>query len=210
VILTGGDPLMLSPRRLGALLREIEAISHVAVVRLHSRVPLADPARITTSLVRALAIEKPLYLAVHCNHARELSDAARVACLRLSRAGIALFGQTVLLKGVNDRAETLGALFRAMLASRIKPYYLHHADLAPGTAHFRTSIEHGQALMRELRGRLSGLALPTYVLDIPDGHGKVPIGPDYLSIGPGGGHLVRDPDGADHPYPPPAKPRVAP
>ena len=208
VILTGGDPLMLAPRRLAALIRAIEAIPHVSVIRVHSRVPVADPSRITPALVRALSAEKALYLAIHCNHPRELSETARSACLRLSKAGIALFGQTVLLKGVNDQAETLDALFRAMLAARIKPYYLHQVDLAPGTAQFRTTIEEGQTLVRALRGRLSGLALPTYVLDIPDGHGKVPIGPEYLSPGPRGTWEIRDPGGGNHLYPPP-KPHVA-
>lgn len=203
VILTGGDPLMLAPRRLAALLQALDEIPHVAVIRVHSRVPVADPTRITPALVKALVTQKPLFLAIHCNHPRELSEAARAACQRLAKSGIALFGQTVLLKGVNDQAETLEALFRAMLAARIKPYYLHQADLAPGTGHFRTTIEAGQALMRRLRGRLSGLALPTYVLDIPDGHGKVPVGPDYLSVGTDGTREIRDPNGHLHRYPPP-------
>jgi len=208
VILTGGDPLMLAPRRLASLIRAIEAIPHVSVIRVHSRVPVADPARISPALVKALAAKKALYLAIHCNHPRELGEAAKAACLKLGKAGIALFGQTVLLKGINDQAETLDGLFRAMLAARIKPYYLHQADLAPGTSHFRTTIEEGQALMRALRGRLTGLALPTYVLDIPDGYGKVPVGPEYLSSGPGGPKELRDPRGEIHPYPPP-KPYVA-
>jgi lysine 2,3-aminomutase len=200
VILTGGDPLMLSARRLRAILRALAAIPHVQVIRIHSRVPVADPGRVTPALVRALRLAKPLYLAVHCNHPRELSAPARAACARLSGAGVPLFGQSVLLKGVNDRVETLEALFRAMLESRMKPYYLHHGDLAPGTGHFRTSIASGQALMRALRGRLSGLALPTYVLDIPGGHGKVPIGPDYLATDQAGGLVVQDPGGRRHVY----------
>jgi lysine 2,3-aminomutase len=110
-------------------------------------------------------------------------------------------GQTVLLAGVNDDAEVLGQLLRAMVETRIKPYYLHHGDLAPGTGHFRTSIEHGQAVMREMRGRISGLCQPTYVLDIPGGHGKVPIGPNYLSQDPDQGAIVEDPDGVAHRYP---------
>jgi lysine 2,3-aminomutase len=113
--------------------------------------------------------------------------------VRLQRAGIAMLGQTVLLRGVNDDVATLEALMREFVANRIKPYYLHHPDLAPGTSHFRVSIEEGQALMRALRGRVSGLAQPIYVLDIPDGHGKVPIGPSYLD-----GDGVIDPAGRRH------------
>ncbi|MGD9537996.1 MAG: lysine-2,3-aminomutase-like protein [Alphaproteobacteria bacterium] len=209
VILTGGDPLILSPRRLRAIIQALQAIPHVQVVRIHSRVPVADPSRITPALLRALDAEKALYLAIHCNHPRELNEAARDACLKLARAGIPLLGQSVLLKGVNDDAATLEALFRAMVAARVKPYYLHHADLAPGTAHFRTSIEAGRRLVRKLRGRLSGLAQPTYVLDIPDGHGKVPIGPEYLSFGPDGNAALTDPWGKQHAYPAPSKRRVA-
>jgi lysine 2,3-aminomutase len=179
------------------------------MIRIHSRVPVADPVRVTPALLRALDSEKALYLAVHCNHPRELNEAARAACIKLTRAGIPLLGQSVLLKGVNDDADTLEALFRAMLEVRIKPYYLHHADLAPGTAHFRTSIATGRRLMRKLRGRLSGLAQPSYVLDIPDGHGKVPIGPEYLSVEPDGRTALTDPWGERHAYPTPSKRRVA-
>ena len=121
-----------------------------------------------------------MYVALHANHPRELTDAARAACRRLIDAGIAMVSQSVLLKGVNDDADTLEALMRGFVEMRVKPYYLHHGDLAPGTAHLRTTIAEGQTLMRALRARLSGLALPTYVLDIPGAHGKVPIGPDYL------------------------------
>jgi len=124
---------------------------------------------------------KATYLAVHVNHPRELTAAARAACARFVDAGIPVLSQTVLLRGVNDDAATLEALMRALVEARIKPYYLHHADLAPGTAHLRTSIDDGQRLMRALRGRVSGLCQPTYVLDIPGGAGKVPIGPDYIS-----------------------------
>jgi lysine 2,3-aminomutase len=180
VILTGGDPLMLSPERIRAIVAALNAIPHVRTIRIHSRVPVADPARVTPELVAVLDGEKPIWIAVHCNHARELSPEARAACLRLAKSGIPLVGQTVLLKGVNDDAATLEALFRAMVESRIKPYYLHHLDAAPGTGHFRTSIAEGQALMRSLRGRVSGLCQPDYVLDIPGGHGKAPIGPTYL------------------------------
>jgi len=198
VILTGGDPLVLSPRRLGELLQRLGPIDHVKVVRLHTRVPAVDPGAITPELVEALATARQtLYVAVHANHPRELTTAARDACARLARAGIPLLGQTVLLKGVNDDAGTLAALFRAMVEARIKPYYLHHADLAPGTAHLRTTLAEGQALMRALRGQVSGLCQPTYVLDVPSGFGKVPVGPAYLTD-----EGVEDPSGGRHAYPP--------
>jgi lysine 2,3-aminomutase len=198
VILTGGDPFMLSPRRIGDVTRRLSAIAHVKVLRWHTRVPIADPARVSDALVAAVrATQQTVCVAVHANHARELTREARRACARLIDAGVPLFAQTVLLKGVNDDVDTLESLMRALVEARIKPYYLHHADLAPGTGHFRTSIGEGQALMRALRGRLSGIAQPTYVLDIPGGRGKVPIGPSYLS--PDGGS-VSAPDGSIHDY----------
>jgi lysine 2,3-aminomutase len=206
VILSGGDPLVLSPRRLGEIVGALSAIEHVKVVRVHSRVPVADPARVTPALVRALRTSgKATYVVVHANHARELTSKARAACARLVDAGIPMLSQTVLLRGVNDDAATLGALMRALVECRIKPYYLHHGDLAPGTAHWRTGIDEGRALMRSLRGRLSGLCQPTYVLDIPGGWGKSPIGPDYLvriSAGDATHYQVEDFTGRRHAYPP--------
>jgi lysine 2,3-aminomutase len=180
VILSGGDPLVLSPRRLAAVMRRLRAIAHVKILRVHTRVPAVDPARITPALVRALkASGKTTYVVLHANHARELTPAARAACARLIDAGMPMLSQSVLLKGVNDDAETLGALMRALVECRIKPYYLHHLDRAPGTAHFRATLEHGQGLMRDLRARHSGLCQPAYVLDVP-GEGKVPVAPGYL------------------------------
>ncbi len=198
VILTGGDPLMLSPRRLGAILAAIEAIPHVELLRIHTRVPIADPARMA-ALAETLATEKPLWLVVHVNHARELTPAAIAGLRRVQRAGVPVLGQTVLLRGINDNAAVLEALFRAMLAARVKPYYLHQLDPAPGTARFHVPIAEGRALLAELRGRVTGLAWPTYVLDIPGGYGKVPIGPDYLEDA-----AVRDPWGGRHPLAGPA------
>ncbi len=198
VILTGGDPLMLSPRRIGEITRRLASVPHVRVLRWHSRVPVVDPERITTELTAALgSTDKAVYIGLHCNHARELTGAARGAIRRLRDAGLVLVSQSVLLRGINDDASTLEALFRGFVELGVKPYYLHHADLAPGTAHFRTSIAEGQALMQQLRGRLSGLCLPTYVLDIPGGHGKVPIGPDYVDTSAG---TVLDNDGREHRY----------
>jgi lysine 2,3-aminomutase len=182
VILTGGDPLMLSPRRLADIMADLAAIDHVRIVRLHTRMPVADPARVSDEMVTALKVAgATTWVALHANHPRELTGNARAACARLVDAGIPMVSQSVLLRGVNDDAATLEALMRAFVECRIKPYYLHHGDLAPGTAHLRTTLEHGQQLMRALRGRVSGLCQPDYVLDIPGGHGKAPVGPNYLS-----------------------------
>jgi lysine 2,3-aminomutase len=181
VILTGGDPLMLSPRRLKQVMADLAGIDHVKIIRLHSRVPVADPARISEEMVQALKVQgATVWVALHANHASELTAAARAACARLVDAGIPMVSQSVLLAGVNDTAADLEALMRAFVECRIKPYYLHHGDLAPGTAHLRTTLAHGQALMRQLRGRVSGLCQPDYVLDIPGGAGKSPVGPTYL------------------------------
>ena len=199
VILTGGDPLVLSPRRVAEVTQRLSAVDTVKVLRWHTRVPAVDPGRITDSLAAALrSPAKAVYLALHANHPRELTPAVRAACARLIDAGIVMVSQTVLLRGVNDDPETLAALMRAFVECRVKPYYLHHPDPAPGTSRFRLSIAEGQAIVRQLRGRLSGLAQPTYVLDIPGGHGKVPVGPDYLSAA---GDAVADPSGALHDYP---------
>jgi lysine 2,3-aminomutase len=179
-------------------------IEHVKVIRFHTRVPVADPDRITAELVRAMKAKgKAVYLAVHVNHARELTPQARAACASIVDAGIPLLAQTVLLKGINDDEETLGELMRALVECRIKPYYLHHGDLAPGTSHFRQEIEHGQHLMRRLRGRWSGLCQPDYVLDIPGGHGKAPIGPSFIDRAEEQGrYWVEDFKGTRHLYPP--------
>ena len=182
VILTGGDPLMLSPRRLAEIMADLASIDHVRIIRLHTRVPVADPARVSDEMVAALRVKgAATWVALHANHASELTGKARAACDRLVDAGIPMVTQSVLLRGVNDTTEALEALMRAFVECRIKPYYLHHGDLAPGTAHLRTTLAHGQELMRGLRGRVSGLCQPEYVLDIPGGHGKSPVGPNYLT-----------------------------
>ncbi|HXX06622.1 MAG TPA: lysine-2,3-aminomutase-like protein [Pseudolabrys sp.] len=203
VILTGGDPLILSPRRLRSVTKSIADIGHVKITRIHTRMPVADPARITAELVRAIRVKgKTTYVAIHVNHPRELTEAVRAACARLADAGIPLLSQTVLLAGVNDTPEVMGELMRALVECRIKPYYLHHADLAPGTAHLRTDIAVGQKLMRNLRGRWSGLCQPTYVLDIPGGHGKSPIGPSYIDAKAAPDFVVEDFCGRQHFYSP--------
>ncbi len=205
VILTGGDPLVLSASALRAATDALAAINHVTIIRLHTRMPVVAPERITDEMVAALrAPGKTTYVALHANHPRELSPAARAACSRIVDAGIPMLSQTVLLRGVNDDVGTLSALMRAFVECRIKPYYLHHGDLAPGTGHLRTSVAAGQELMRQLRGRISGLCQPAYVLDIPGGAGKVPVGPTYISVadGPEQGYEVRAINGDSHVYPP--------
>lgn len=178
VIVTGGDPFMLSARRADALTRALDAIPHVKIIRWHTRMPVADPDRINNEFVAAIRSKsKAVYVAVHCNHPRELTPAVRAACARMIDAGIPLLSQSVLLSGVNDDIDTLDQLMRGFIEARIKPYYLHHADLAPGTSHFRTNVEQGQALVRELRDRVSGLAQPHYVIDIPGGVSKALASP---------------------------------
>jgi lysine 2,3-aminomutase len=208
VILTGGDPLMLSPRRLAEIMADLASIDHVKIVRLHTRVPVADSARVSDEIVAALKVKgAATWVALHANHASELTGKARAACARLIDAGIPMVSQSVLLRGVNDNAAALEALMRAFVECRIKPYYLHHGDLAPGTAHLRTTLAHGQELMRSLRGRVSGLCQPDYVLDIPGGHGKSPVGPNYLTADHSQARETRyriaDYCGDIHLYPPP-------
>ncbi|MCA0406513.1 MAG: lysine-2,3-aminomutase-like protein, partial [Proteobacteria bacterium] len=200
VIFTGGDPLMLSARRIAALGQRLAALSHIKLVRWHSRVPVVAPERITPALVKALRFAgKANYVSVHANHAREFSTEAAEALARLADGGIALLGQSVLLKGVNDTVDTLKGLFRTMAAHRITPAYLHHPDLAPGTGHFRLSIADGQALHGALRGQLSGHAIPDYVLDLPGGHGKVSIGSSNL-VETDNGYRLRDRKDQWHDY----------
>jgi lysine 2,3-aminomutase len=173
VILTGGDPLILSPRRLSGILRRLAGIAHVELLRIHTRAPIADPGIVTDELADALDIEAPLFIALHANHAIELTPAVTAAIVKLQRRGIPILGQTVLLAGVNDDEQTLGNLFRAMLRARIKPYYLHQLDPAPGTARFHVPVARGRQILANLRGTISGTALPTYILD--QASGKIPL-----------------------------------
>jgi lysine 2,3-aminomutase len=200
IILTGGDPFILSPRRIAEITTRLANIAHVKLVRWHTRVPVTDPDRVSDDLVAALhAPGATSWVAVHANHAREFSSEACAAIARLVDGGIPLVSQSVLLKGVNDNVETLEALMHAFVENRIKPYYLHHPDLAPGTSHFRMDIEDGLALMRALRARLSGLAMPTYMLDIPGGFGKVPLESTDVER-TAAGHRIRDARGQWHDY----------
>lgn len=199
VIFTGGDPLVLSARRLAAMLDRLEALGTLDVVRFHTRVPVVAPERVTGALAAALDRALPVWMVVHVNHPDEITGPAAAALRRLTRAGVPLLSQTVLLKGVNAEVEVLDRLFRALIRNRVKPYYLHHPDLAKGTGHFRVTLAEGQALMAALRGRLTGIAQPVYVLDIPGGYGKVPVGPGYLRRA-GEDWLVTDPQGVQHAY----------
>jgi lysine 2,3-aminomutase len=200
VIFTGGDPLILSPRRLKTIINKIADIPHVEVIRIHTRIPVVDSKRITPSLLNALKIKKALFILLHANHANEFTEQATNACRRIINAGIPMLGQSVLLKGINDNVEALKNLFRTFVKNRIKPHYLHHCDLAKGTSHFRSSLEKGQELLKELRGHISGLCQPTYVLDLPGGHGKVPINPYYIQKIKDQEYLLEDFQGNFHTY----------
>jgi lysine 2,3-aminomutase len=201
VILTGGDPFILSPRRVAEVTDRLAAIAHVKTIRWHTRVPVTDPGRITDEMVASLqSAGVATWVAVHANHPREFARQARGAIARLVEAGIPLVSQSVLLKGVNDDVETLEALMRGFVENGIKPYYLHHPDLAPGTSHFRLSLDEGMALVTRLRARLSGLAMPAYMLDIPGGFGKVPLNADHVAR-TDGGWRIRDMGGVWHDYP---------
>ncbi len=201
VILTGGDPLVLSARRLSVLMARLGRIPHVKVVRVHSRVPVVDPARIDADLVASLGGNgKAVYVAVHANHPDEFTPEARAAIARLQAGGVNLVSQSVLLRGVNDDVEVLTALMRGFVELGVMPYYLHHPDLAPGTRHFRLPIAEGQKLVAALRGRLSGLCQPTYVLDIPGGYGKADIGTAEIAAEGEGAYVVTDYRGGRHEY----------
>ena len=200
VILTGGDPFMLSPARARRLTEDIAAIPHVSIIRWHTRMPVADPARITPAFISAITdTDKAVYVSVHINHIRELSPETRSACARMAKAGIQLLSQSVLLRGVNDTVDALAELMQALVGARVKPYYLHHPDLAPGTGHFRLSLAEGQALYTKLRNRVSGLAVPRYVVDIPGGVSKANAAPADIVDTPGGKGLLGR-DGLIHPY----------
>ncbi len=180
VLLSGGDPLLIDDDKLESILSRLREIDHVELLRIHTRIPCALPRRITGHLVRVLAKFHPLYINIQFNHPAELTPEARAACALLADAGIPLGSQTVLLKGVNDRPEVMMELMRKLLASRVRPYYLHHPDPVKGTAHFRVPVEKGLAIMAHLRGNLSGIGIPYYMIDLPEGGGKIPLLPDYV------------------------------
>ncbi len=205
VILSGGDPLMLSDARLDALLGRLRGLGTLRRLRIHTRFPVTLPMRVDGALAATLARHRPLYVVTHFNHPRELTPEAATAVGHLVDAGLTVLNQTVLLAGVNDATETLAALFEGLLDLQVRPYYLHHPDLTVGTQHFRVSLDRGLALVRALRGRLTGLAWPTYVIDIPGGGGKVPV--DSAAVRPTetpGVWTLHSPLGGAHRYVDPA------
>ncbi|MDH3999187.1 MAG: KamA family radical SAM protein, partial [Desulfuromonadales bacterium] len=180
VILTGGDPLLLDDDTLEELLWRLHSIEHVEMIRIGSRVPVTLPQRITPQFCDLLKRFSPLYLNTHFNHPRELTKEAKRACALLADAGIVLGNQSVLLRGVNDDAETMAQLCRGLLRMRVRPYYLHHLDQAHGTAHFRVPVETGLEIISAMRGRVSGLGIPHYVVDPPGGQGKIALSTQNL------------------------------
>ncbi|NUN13309.1 MAG: KamA family radical SAM protein [Myxococcales bacterium] len=201
VILSGGDPWTLSDRQLKQLRIELEKISHLRLLRVHTRVPVVLPRRVTSDLVDALRGRLMVCVVMHFNHPREITNDAIVACQRLREGGFMLLNQTVLLRGVNDDETTLKTLMQELVYSLgAKPYYLHHCDKTRGIGHFRTTIEHGTTLMRSLRGHISGVCVPNYMLDLPGGDGKVPLGPSYVERHSGQEWGFRTYDGKTHTY----------
>ncbi len=180
VILSGGDPLLLTDDELEKMLIRLRNIPHLEIIRIHTRTPVTLPERITTQLCRMLKEHHPLYVNTQFNHPREITPSSVKACLRLISAGIPLGNQTVLLKGVNDTPEVMKELMQKLLVIRVRPYYLHQMDMVKGAGHFRTSIQKGLEIMTYLRGHISGMAIPTYVIDLPGGKGKVPLFPDQV------------------------------
>ncbi len=201
VLLSGGDPFLLSDARLKWILETVKAIPHVGVVRIGTRVPCVLPQRVTSGLIAVLKRFLPLYINLHFNHPDEITKDARIACLALLKSGCHLGSQTVLLKGVNDHPETVMRLVKTLIQTGIRPYYLLQADLTKGTGHFRTSIHEGLNILSYLRGRVSGLAIPQYVVDLPGGGGKVPLVPEYLVRKEGGDWIFRNPFGREYRYP---------
>ncbi len=200
VLFSGGDPLLLPDATLEEILEGLRRIPHLEIIRIGSRVPVTLPARITPELCALLGRFAPLYFNTHFNHPREITAESAAACARLAEAGIPLGNQTVLLQGVNDDPAVMAELLRGLLRIRVRPYYLHHMDLAQGTGHFRTRVETGLAIIEELRGQVSGLAIPHYVIDTPGGRGKVPLLPDYLRK-LGDRVVLRTPDGEELIFP---------
>jgi lysine 2,3-aminomutase len=180
VIISGGDPLAMATDRLVRVVRALRDVPSVETIRLATRVPVALPQRITSELLNALKPHHPLWVMTHFNHPKELTEASRLACRRLADAGFPVMNHTVLLRGVNDDAATLSTLFRGLVRERVRPYYLLQADPVRGTGHLRTPLATGVRIMGELQGRLSGIALPKFIVDTPGGMGKVPAGPDYV------------------------------
>jgi lysine 2,3-aminomutase len=205
VILSGGDPLLLSDDRLNDILKRIRSIPHVDVIRIHTRIPGVLPARVTAALAAMLGRFPPLYVNIQFNHPDELTPEAEAACKKLADAGIPLGSQTVLLKGINDDPPTMMRLMRILLKNRIRPYYLHHADPVAGTGHFRTGLAAGLCILRHLQGRISGMGIPRYMIDLPNGGGKAPVSPDYICRKTRGALVVENYQGDCFDYPIPSE-----
>ncbi|HEY4485822.1 MAG TPA: KamA family radical SAM protein [Nitrospiria bacterium] len=204
IILSGGDPLLLTDDHLERVLRELRAIGHIEILRIGSRVPGSLPSRITDSLCAMLKKYHPLYLNLHFNHPDELTPEVTAACGKLADAGIPLGSQTVLLRGINDDPQVMKQLMLKLLACRVKPYYLYQADLTQGTNHFRTSVEEGLAVIKAIQGHTSGMAVPHYVIDAPGGGGKIPVLPqDYLLSLDGDAAVLKNYEGRVFQYPQP-------
>ena len=200
VILSGGDPLVLSARRLKKIMEHLSSIEHVQRIRIHTRVPVAAPARVDAEMMTALATPKKTAAVIHINHPNELTQQVQDAVKMLQENGWEVLSQSVLLNGVNNDSDILRDLFEGLIQHDVKPYYLHHPDKANGTKHFRISIEEGKKIYTALRGTVSGYALPQYVLDIPGGYGKVPVNSDWIEPHAEGGYSVLDIHGNRHRY----------
>lgn len=201
VLISGGDPFLLSDNKLNSLINRLKAIKHIELIRLGTRVPVTLPQRITPKLVNILKKYHPLYISVHVNHPNEISEGTREACNRISDAGIPLGSQTVLLKGINDKPAIMMRLVHELLRMRIRPYYLYQCDLAPGTEHFRTPVASGIKVIEGLRGHTTGYAVPTFVIDAPGGGGKVPVNPDYVITRNKKGVIIKNYEGKVFVYP---------
>lgn len=201
VLLSGGDPLLLSDERLDNILSRIKTIGHVEIIRIGTRIPCTLPQRITPDLVNILKKYHPLYINTHFNHPLEITMEASMACKMLADAGIPLGCQTVLLKGINDDRDTILNLMRKLLTVRVKPYYLFQADLAMGTSHFWTPLQKGIEIMAGLQGFLSGIGVPKFVIDLPHGGGKIPVIPEYIKAVKGNEFIVNNYMGVEYKYP---------
>jgi len=201
VILSGGDPLMLDDDELVAILEALRGIDHVSVIRIHTRIPGVWPQKVTKGLARRLASFHPLYINLHFNHSREITTESALACSRLADAGLPLGSQTVLLQGVNDHPDVLADLFTKLLEIRVRPYYLHQIDRVPGTAHFQVPLKEGLQIVTALHGRLSGMAIPHFMIDLPGGGGKVELLPDSIEKSVSGTYQVRNFEGRIYSYP---------
>ena len=210
VILSGGDPLMLSDRRIDYLLKRLRAISHIEIIRIHTRIPAHLPERVTPELSEIIARYHPVFVNVHFNHPAELTAAAEECLARLASAGCPLGSQTVLLKGVNDDPAIMKKLMRKLVANRVRPYYLYQADVVAGGEHFRTSIVKGLEIIQAIRGWTSGLAVPHYVVDAPGGGGKIPLLPEYVQEVTEDEIIMRNYAGEEYRYPLPKERVLAP